>query len=275
MNRFKTLQIAFAALFSTGVFAETCNTLPKEEYYRGNPVDVAVGEQWTRLVLPEEGLIGIDPVVKTGIEVDQVNPSLPNRVVVRVSDPNYSGILFVYGESGREYVFNLNAAGCADTQVKLRNPVVSNEALQARAELDNRTQKTLNSYMYRYLMSDRQMPLPDGFRSEMVQGDESDRLVMQVGTLDFTVEEIWHGTDLTGMFLKVENRGRTALKVDIQAIDYSRESIVNAFGRVDKIAMVPINRILAPAPEYLNDVYDANPSYGFLFVVTERDDSNG
>lgn len=267
---FKVMLPLLLTVAGTVHATEKCSLSPRTVPYKGEPIDISVNKNgWTRLVFPEEYLVGVDPEVKTGIEVMDLDSELSNRKVVRTLADNYNSLVFVYGGSGKEYVLNLRTDDCSDSQVKLENFEPSDETLAAKERLDERNFKTLNSYMYKYIQSGRTMPLPKGFRQEVIDPKKNDALVMEVGSVKFFMEEIWRGPNKTGLFVRVENHGREATKLGISQIDFDDPDIIREFGLVDKIAMIPISHILAPAPQYTSDLYDNQPSVGYLFIASE------
>lgn len=260
------------SLISTFAIAEVekCSKTPRTVIYENKPIDVHVNQSgWTRLVFPETHLIGLDPEVKEGIIVHELDSELTNRRVIRPTIENYNSLMFVYGASGKEIVLNLVTSDCSDSQVKIESFEPSEETIAAKNELDSRQTKTLNSYMYQYLMSSKSMPLPDGFRREVLDGS-GDQLVMQIGSVKIFAEETWRGSSKDAIFLRVENHGRMAQKIDISQVDFSNAEIIKVFGRVDTIAMIPISRTLAPAPQFTSDVYDNQTSVGYLLIASEK-----
>lgn len=267
-------KIIVAALLLSSTFAiadsNVCSKAPRTVIYDNKPVDVHVNQSgWTRLVFPETHLIGLDPEVKEGIIVHELDAQLANRRVIRPNKPNYNSLMFVYGASGKEIVLNLISSDCSDSQVTIESFQASEETIEIKRKLDARPTKTLNSYMYQYLMSSKSMPLPDGFRKEVLNGN-GDQLVMQIGSVKIFAEETWRGTTKDAIFLRVENHGRMAQKIDISQVDFGDNAIIKVFGRVDTIAMIPISRVLAPAPQFTTDLYDNQPSVGYLLIASEK-----
>lgn len=265
--RFKHALIVLVAGFSGFAVAEdACFQDPRTVNATGETMPLSTGEGWTRVVLPEEGIVAFDPTVRVGIEVDRVGESLPNRFVVRTTDPEYTGLLFVIGTSGKDYSFRVQASECQDSRVTVSGSLPSAEGSRSAQEYEARDQKTLVGYMYQYKRSNGDMPVPTTFRSERVAGTSEERLIMEAGSLQFFIDEIWHGATSTGLIVEVLNRGRKALHLNLAGFDFNSPSIRNSIGDINRIAMMPISANLAPAPEYLEDVYDQNTNRGFLFI---------
>jgi hypothetical protein len=264
------IAVALLSMASFSVANEKCSMKPRVVQYKGETVDVHVNINGnTRMVFPEKSLIGLDPEVFEGIEVHELDSELSNRRIIRPSVEGYNSLMFVYGESGKEYVLNLISSDCSDSQVTIQNFEASESTLEAKRQLDERKTKTLNSYMYKYIQSGKTMPLPEGFRREM-SDTSGGQLVMEVGSVKFYSEETWRGINKDGLFIRVENHGREAQKIDITQIDFNQREIIEVFGQVDTIAMMPISQTLAPSAQYISDLYDNSPNVGYLLIASEK-----
>ena len=92
--------------------------------------------------------------------------------------------------------------------------------------------------------------------------------------VDRQLHQQFIGERYIGTILEVENTGRSAIRVDIQNINYSDPTIIQTFGRVREITMNPFDFTLGPSPEYVSDLYSST-SRGYIYIVSQKSQNDG
>lgn len=262
-NLFFRSILLVASLVSTQFsHAEDCDRSPRSKYFTGQPITIYVSPgQRAAVVFPETGLAGADPEHPRDLIVDR-SPT-PNKLPITVNDPHYSGLLSVDGMSGTTYQLKLLARPeCADSLVTIKQQELVN-----KAELARDSKGRLKGLMWYLLKGET----PNGYRKvEYNNYDPSDLLVFKQGSVEFYLQQQVIGPRFVGTVYKIINRGRTPFRVAIENINYSDARVKEALGIARKIAMLPSDRILGPAPEFISEVY-ANSHRGILFIVSEKE----
>ena len=105
-------------------------------------------------------------------------------------------------------------------------------------------------------------------------GPKDSRKVFEQGSIKAYMHQQFIGQRYVGTILEVENQGRSAIRMDIQNINYTDPTILQTFGRVREITMNPFDFTLGPSPEYVSDIYGSTHR-GYIYIVSEKDGSDG
>jgi hypothetical protein len=255
----------FVGLFLCGntlsVIAQDCAREPRDVFYDGTPETVYVSPgQRAAVVFPESRLPGAHPEVPEGLTVN-VTPT-PNKITITVDNAVYTGLLSIDGGSGKTYILRLLAReGCADSLVTLKHMEEGDTTKLARD-----SNGKLRGLMW-YLIKGE---TPEGYRKvQHSKLTDEQRVIMRQGSVEFRLEQELVGPRFIGTTYTVINKGRTPFRIAIENIDYSDPRVKETLGYVRKVAMLPTDRRLGPAPEFVSDIY-ADSHRGLLFIVSEK-----
>lgn len=242
-----------------------CKREARTVYYNGQPELVYVWPgQTTQIVFPVSRVFGAKADDPDGITI---RPSKhPNKITIDgVTDELYSSVLTVDSSDGETFLIQLVARkGCADRLVTLEHP-----PLQDASKLATDSQGRLRDLMW-YLLVDK---VPSGYRENtFTHLHDDDRLVFQRGSIKWYLKKQVIGQKYTGSVYTVVNEGRTGYRIAIESIDFSDDRVKNSLGKVRKISMLPVDRRLGPAPEFISEVF-ASSNRGEVYIVAETGDS--
>jgi hypothetical protein len=261
-NKHNVIGGILLSLCSVYASAQECLREPRNIFYDGSPETIYVSPgQRAAVVFPEKNLAGAEPEVPDGLIVN-VSPAR-NKIFISLEDDNtYTGLLSVDGGSGKTYILRLLARdGCADSLVTLK-PVQARDV----DRLARDSKGKLRGLMWYLIQGEK----PDGYRTiNHSKLSDENRIIMRQGSVVFRLEQELVGPRFIGTTYTVINKGRTPFRIAIENIDYSSHDIKKSLGYVRKVAMLPTNRRLGPAPEYTSDVY-ADSHKGLLFIVSEK-----
>lgn len=261
---------AVMAFFSAGTAwsIPECSRAPRDANFENSPVNIYLSQdQVTEVAFPESTLEGVNPEHPEGLVLSRTR--IPSKLTFSTKIDTYHGLVTVHGTSGRTYLMRLLARpGCADSFVKMVKP----EAQPAQHSMNvSRAPHNRPKGLIDYLIdnpSEGDIPAP--YSLQNFSGTKKSRLVFEQGSVKAYMYQQWTGPKYVGTILEVENTGRTAIRVDIQNIDYSSPTIVQTFGRVREITMNPYDFTLGPAPEYVSDIYGAT-NRGLIYIVSEKE----
>jgi len=257
-------------LFAITTHAADCS-LPQREASTKNRIDVTIStEHWTRVVFPEASLKGIEPVDASGLVIDQrvTLGEFKNHIQIKSESNDYSTKLFVYGESGKHYQVNLSTNICGDSKVQvlgLKHKKSTKRISSQSSNADEREYRYLSTHMA-FIGSP-----PPGYKVYTLNEPEKERLVLEQGSVKFYISKQYIGPKYIGTVFEVVNKGRTAFKLEPALIDFNDPDIINAFGNIHHIGMLPISRELQAKPKSQDINHrNANLNRGLLFVTSRR-----
>lgn len=254
-------QLLICWLGAATVVQAACERNPRTHIYDDKPVTVYVSpNQRADVIFPEEFLRGAYPENREGLIVDR--SSIPNKIPFRVTSPMYSGNVTVDGGSGKTYHLRLAARpDCADSEVKIEKAPITDHS-----KLVTDSKGRPKGLMW-YLFNDK---LPSGYvEKDFKHYSESDLEVMRAGSVSMYLRKQMVGKRFVGTTYEVVNRGRTSFRFAIEQLDYSSPKIRESLGIVREVGMLPMDRILGPAPEFVSEIYSASHR-GLIFVVSEK-----
>lgn len=273
MSRLRILMALLASLYATAIAAQECNRAPRDANFEKAPVTIYLSpDQVTEVAFPEATLEGANPENPDNLVFNRT--TIPSKLSFSTTSSIYHGLLTVHGTSGRTYLLKFLARqGCADSFVKLVKPVErANAATTARSSSGaGGIKKGLIDYLIDHPKAE---DLPVYYEQRSFTGSRPDRMVFEQGSVKAYMHQQFIGERYVGTILEVENTGRSAIRVDIQNINYSDPAIIQAFGRVREITMNPFDFTLGPSPEYVSDLY-SNTSRGYIYIVSQKSQSDG
>jgi hypothetical protein len=243
---------------------EACDRSPRHLQYELAPENIYLDSiQPTEIVFTDEALLrGARADSKEGLIVSKSR--LSNKIALKLVDTTATTLLRVEGDSGKTYLLNLlPRPGCADSLVEVGLPKdVGNPGTASGAG-------NVKSLMY-YLIRGDMKDIPPGYTYKSFERNPlSERTVFESGAVQFVVQSQLVGRRYVGTTYEVINKGRTAVRVPIEDINYTNDTVKRALGAAKEIAMIPVARRLDPAPEFVSEAYTTTYR-GLLFIVSER-----
>ena len=261
----KLVAISICSLISIYSTAQTCDRSPRDVIYQNKVVNVYVSpDQQAQIVFPSPIIVSVEKENPDGLEI--TSTSIKNKISITTSRDDYSGIVTFDGSDGESYLIQLLARpGCGDKFVNLER-----RSIQNKADYKRNKDGSIKPLIW-YLVTGSTPP-SDYWKTDFSGMSADERIVVQQGSLEISILEMWEGSRFTGSIYSIENKGRTPYRVGIEKMNYGDKGIIEALGKVRQIAMLPENQRLGPSPEFLSEVY-ADSHRGLLFVVSEREDS--
>lgn len=261
-----------SAVTSTSVLAE-CTRKPRELNFENSPNTVYLSDgQYTEVIFPEASLEGANPEKPEDLIVSRTR--IPSKLSFSTESDTYHGLFTVHGTSGRTYLIKFLARkGCADSIVKMVKP--STESVRATVSAPGTSASQVKKGLIDYLIDHPDADdLPTYYEQRDFEGPRESRLVFEQGSIKAFMHQQFLGTRYVGTILEVINTGRSAIRLDIQNIDYSDPTIVETFGRIREITMNPFDFVLGPSPEYVSEIYGSTHR-GFIYIVSQKEDDRG
>lgn len=252
--------IAMAAVSATAW--GDCDRVDRTAVYQGTAIPVyAADDQYAEIKFPE-ALRGLLPEQPGGISINQA--SFKDRIFVRTDedDKRYNAQVLVQSASGRSYRLQVIERACADGTVSVvdQAPTLDDQPTVSPSNGQEPGRQRLIKYMIRGAT-------PDGYQIEREEGPPQSRLVLEQGSVAFYLEQVWKGGADTGIVLLAVNRGRTPFRVSIDNIEFGSKAMIDQFGHVREITMMPSDFRLGPAPEFAVDA--AHPkNKGLIYIVS-------
>lgn len=273
MSRLRILTALVASLFATTISAQECNRAPRDANFENAPVTIYLSpDQVTEVAFPEATLEGANPEKPDNLVFNRT--TIPSKLSFSTTSNIYHGLLTVHGTSGRTYLLKFLARqGCADSFVKLMRPVERASTVgKTRASTGSGgIKKGLIDYLIDHPKAE---DLPVYYEQRDFTGPRPQRMVFEQGSVKAYMHQQFIGERYIGTILEVENTGRSAIRVDIQNINYSDPTIIQTFGRVREITMNPFDFTLGPSPEYVSDLYSST-SRGYIYIVSQKSQNDG
>lgn len=272
MPRLRILSAVAVSLFATVTSAQECNRSPRDANFENAPVTIYLSpDQVTEVAFPEVTLEGANPENPDNLVFNRT--TIPSKLSFSTTSNIYHGLLTVHGTSGRTYLLKfLSRQGCADSFVKLMKPV-DRESTVAHASRSTGVAGIKKGLIDYLIDHPRAKDLPVYYEQRDFAGPRSERMVFEQGSVKAYMHQQFVGERYVGTILEVENKGRSAIRVDVQNINYSDPTIIQSFGRVREITMNPFDFTLGPAPEYVSDLY-SNTSRGYIYIVSQKSPSD-
>ncbi len=252
-------------LFCISAYANACNKAPREVRYHGQIIDVFVSKDAlpTNISLPEKDILGGVEDQGDGIEFLS-DEGRYNRFAIKVSR-EYNGMIFIDGLSGETYKLNvIYNQGCADRLVEVKKGI---DFKKERVSTNDPLRATLMQVLWHAF--DEGEELPPGYRKISFRHiPRAKRLVMEEGKMKMYYDTVYEGDRYVGHIFEIVNTGREAYYFDYDAIDFTDPKMMKSLGLARELSMIPADRVLDPAPEFVEDVY-SNQSIAFFYVVSE------
>lgn len=273
MRRLRLTALLAASVFAASASAQECERAPRDANFENAPVKIYLSpNQVTEISFPEATLEGANPEKPNDLIFNRTR--IPSKLSFSTSSNIYHGLLTVHGTSGRTYLIKFLAReGCADSFVRLIKPV-KKEARVAQTTSSTQSGAVKKGLIDYLIDHPEAKDLPFYYEQKDFTGDKSSRKVFEQGSVKAYMHQQFIGERYVGTILEVENTGRSAIRVDIQNINFSDPTIIQAFGRVREITMNPFDFTLGPSPEYVSDLY-SNTSRGFIYIVSQRSRTDG
>lgn len=268
----KALLIASAFLIPLTASAQECNRAPRDANFENAPVKIYLSEnQTTEVAFPEASLEGANPEKPDDLVFNRTR--IPSKLSFSTTSDIYHGLLTVHGSSGRTYLIQfLSRKGCADSFVRMiKPPKESSAAASVSRTQSGDIKKGLIDYLIDHPKAE---DLPTYYEQRDFTGPKESRLVFEQGSIKAYMHQQFVGQRYIGTILEVVNTGRSAIRMDIQNINYSDPTILEVFGRVREITMNPFDFVLGPSPEYVSDIYSATHR-GFVYIVSQKENRDG
>lgn len=242
---------------ASSVGAQTCDRSARESTLGTVPTGIkASTETYTEVIFPE-ALRGILPETTKGLVFEQNH--LADRLFFQVKDADYNGLITLHGESGESYRIHVQGVeSCPDSTVKLNTAKAVKESFVKPPKRGVRP-------LMEYMLAGKK---PPSYALEYFKPEEQ-KLLLKQGSVHMYPYAIYNGFNYTGLVLRVVNAGRTPFKVALDEIDYSSPEIIEHFGHVKEISMLPADRLLAPQPEFAAEAYNT-PHEGLIFIVSYK-----
>lgn len=268
MGFFSASKIVVANVFIfTSMASWSCDRSPRKIEYFGQEIKIYVSESAspTNIMLPESNLAGGVADNPFGIDIvpDEVRS---NRFSISVEN-HYNGMIYVDGQSGETYKLNVvYREDCADSLVEI---IPQREILQPTHNVHSDPEReTLMQYLWHAF--DPGEITPVGYQRIGFQDVPRDRrLVFSEGKMRMYYDTVYEGPRFTGHIFEVINKGRQSYYFDYDAIDFTDPRLVKLLGIAREVSMIPADRTLDPAPEFVEDIF-ANQSTAFLYIVSEN-----
>lgn len=272
MRRLRITALIAASFFVTPALADECKRAPRDANFENAPVKIYLSpDQVTEIAFPEASLEGANPEKPEDLVFNQTR--IPSKLSFSTTSNIYHGLLTVHGSSGRTYLIKFLARqGCADSFVRLIKPV---ERASTVAKTTSSSSGGIKKGLIDYLIDHPSAEdLPMYYEQRDFTGPKESRKVFEQGSVKAYLHQQFIGQRYIGTILQVENHGRSAIRVDIQNINYSDPTIIQTFGRVREITMNPFDFTLGPSPEYVSDIYSSTHS-GYIYIVSQKGSTDG
>lgn len=272
MRRLRISAFVAASLFASITLADVCKRAPRDANFENAPVTIYISpNQVTEVAFPEATLEGANPEKPEDLVFNQTR--IPSKLSFSTTSNIYHGLLTVHGTSGRTYLIKFLAReGCADSFVRLIKPIEKSVSV---ARTTNAASGGIKKGLIDYLIDHPSAEdLPMYYEQRDFSGPKDSRKVFEQGSIKAYMHQQFIGQRYVGTILEVENQGRSAIRMDIQNINYTDPTILQTFGRVREITMNPFDFTLGPSPEYVSDIYGSTHR-GYIYIVSEKDGSDG
>ncbi|MBO9471742.1 hypothetical protein J7355_16750 [Endozoicomonas sp. G2_2] len=242
-----------------------CDRTDRVTVYQGRAVPVyAADDQYAEVKFPE-ALRGLLPEQPAGISINQA--AFPDRIFIKTEEDgqSYNAQVLVQSASGNSYRLQVIERACADGTVSVvdESPALAQKHVGSGDEGREPGKQRLIKYMV-------SGATPSGYQIQKATGSPQQRLVLEQGSVAFYLEETWRGAGGdTGIVLLAVNRGRTPFRVAIDNIEFGSRELIEQFGHVREISMMPSDFRLDPAPEFAADAARAQ-NKGLVYIVSNR-----